>query len=117
MTDAFCPLWQCDFRLIHCEHCNGDRLAKDFPRHAQLCAKWPVDCSDKTNGCVASIKRGQVDAHTSVCPYNKCVSLLPLTSGVKETDSYPAGASTTTSATRRRLRSSSSFTKPPAPDS
>ncbi|BGO88727.1 hypothetical protein NBRC10512v2_000672 [Rhodotorula toruloides] len=64
----------CDFRLIRCEHCNGDRLAKDFPRHAHMCAEWPVDCSNKANGCVTSIKRGQVDAHTSVCPYNKCIN-------------------------------------------
>ncbi|BGP29235.1 hypothetical protein JCM10296v2_000973 [Rhodotorula toruloides] len=64
----------CDFRLIRCEHCNGDRLAKDFPRHAQFCAEWPVDCSNKANGCIALIKRGQVEAHTSICPYNKCIN-------------------------------------------
>ena len=63
---------QCEFRLIHCPHCNRQGTYKAITPHTKICDEAPVECPNK---CGQDLKRKQLvdGTHSEVCP------LQPLT--------------------------------------
>ena len=57
---------ECEFRLVHCPHCNRQGTYKAITPHTKICDEAPVECPNK---CGQDLKRKQLvdGTHSQVC--------------------------------------------------